>query len=112
MDPVFPAEFLAELTGDQVQWLLLHRAAFDSILGAFGGAGEGLQSVLHQRDQRRLAAADRAHEQQQPLADIEALGSRAKIFLHQQLNGIFQPKQGAAEKFVLSPSVTQLVHAS
>ncbi|MNV46449.1 hypothetical protein D3C71_1382820 [compost metagenome] len=74
MHPVFLAEFLAKLAGDQMKRFLLHRAALNGIHRAFRRAGEGFQTVLHQRDKRRFAAAHRPHEKQEALADVKPLG--------------------------------------
>ncbi|MNN85880.1 hypothetical protein D3C81_2032140 [compost metagenome] len=50
--------------GNQVEGLLLHRAAFNGIDGSGLCPGEFLHTLLEQGQQGGLASADRAHEQQ------------------------------------------------
>src|SRR5437667_12903396 len=65
-----------------MQWLLVHGAARDSIARAPLGARVGLKPPLEHGHNGALASAYRPHEQQNALADFEALGSRVEVFHH------------------------------
>src|SRR5215467_11086776 len=67
MHPEHLLEFAAQVAGNQVQGLLVHRAPFDRIDGH-----QLLESTLDPLDQRALPGADRSH-QIQHLAALLAL---------------------------------------
>src|SRR6266496_3143815 len=69
---VFALDFAPELLGDEMQRLLVHRAAGDAIQRPLLGARVGLQAALQHAHDRALATAHRAHEQENSFTDLEA----------------------------------------
>ena len=62
----------AQIFGNQVQRVLVHRAALDGVGRALIGLAVLFQAALDERDQRGLAAADRPDEHQNALANVQA----------------------------------------
>jgi len=63
-----------------VQRLLVHRAGGDGVERAALAAAVVFEAALDQADDSGLAAADRPHEQEDALADLEPLGRRVEVF--------------------------------
>src|SRR5215470_8115228 len=76
---VVPLDFGPQLRRDQMQRLLVHRTIFDGIDGAVVRPSPILQPSLQEGYNRGLAAPNRAHQQENPLADFESLTCRLEI---------------------------------
>src|SRR5206468_6412037 len=68
-----------QLVWHEVQRLLVHRAATIGVHRALIRSAVALEATLEQRDNGRLATANRSHEQENPLADLEPPGGRGEI---------------------------------
>ncbi len=79
VDPVLALDLGAQLVGDQVERLLVHWTAGDGVDRPVVGPGVALQAALEEADDRRLAAADGAHQEEDALADLEALGGGVEV---------------------------------
>ena len=77
-----PLHFRAEHFRDQVERLLVHRAALDGVDGAIVRARVRLQAALEHADDGRFAAADRPHQQEDPLAHLQPLAGGAEVVHH------------------------------
>ena len=94
-----------ELVREEVQRLLVHRAAGDGVDGASSSAGVLFEAALEHRDDRRLAAADRAHQQQDALAHLEPPGRRREV-VDQMLQRALDAEQLVREEVVAGVSPT------
>ncbi len=79
VDAVMLLDLGAQLGRDQVQRLLTHRTVLDGVDGSLVVARPVLEPALEHRDDGRLAAADRAHDQENALADLEPLGGGLEV---------------------------------
>src|SRR5581483_7848754 len=79
IDAVLLLDLGPEHVGDEVERLLVHGAALDRVHGAVVGTRIPLEPALEERDDRRLSAADRPHEQQDALAHLEAARGGAEV---------------------------------
>src|SRR5690606_36433467 len=89
----------------QVQGLLVHGTALDGVERTGFGAAVGFKTPLGQGYDGGFAAADRTHEEQDPLAHIQPAGGRVEVFFHQALQGLVQPKQVVGKKSVALAAV-------
>jgi len=94
---------------NQVKGFLVHGTSLDPVYGSGIGACILFQPSLQQGNDRGLSSADRTHQEQQALADVQPFRRRLKVFFHQGSDGIFQAEQFFTEKFVVS-TFTGLLH--
>ncbi|MNI19311.1 hypothetical protein D3C73_727450 [compost metagenome] len=95
-----PLNLRAQLQRNQMQRVLMHRAAFYSIHRSFIRPRILLQPPLQQGNQRRLAPADRSHQQQYPFAHIQTPGGGMEILLHQLFYGTVESKNLLLKKLI------------
>ncbi len=72
-------DFRAQLMRDQMQRFLVHRAVFDGVNRAALIRGPSFKPALEHVDDRRLASADRSHEQQDAFPHFQTLRGRFEI---------------------------------
>lgn len=99
VDAVVLLDFGAQFLGNEMHGVAVHRIALDGIHGARLGACPFLQSPLEQSDDGGLSSPDRAHQQENPLPHLQALGRRLEV-LDQLFNRLINAEKLLAEKVV------------
>jgi len=95
-----PFHFRPELVGDEMERFLVHRTSLDGVHRSLRRAGELLQPPLEHGDNGRFPAADRSHEEQDALADVQPFRRGMEIFLDELFDGPVQPENFLFKKFV------------
>src|SRR5690349_20321401 len=99
IDAVMFLDFTAQLMWDEMQRLFVHRTVFDGINRAGLDFGPIFKAALEHVDNRRLAAANRSHEQQDALAHFESLRRRFEI-LDDPRDGFFNTEELGVKEFI------------
>src|SRR5215471_3618319 len=92
VDAIMAFDLTSKLGRNKVQCFLVHRAVLDCIDRSVGCTRPFFEPSLEHRHDRRLASANRPHQQQYALADLQTLAGRLEV-LDDPGNGTFDSEQ-------------------
>src|SRR5262249_17805714 len=99
IDTVVSLDFRPELGWNQVQWLFVHRAILDCVHCAVSGSAPPLETTLEHRHDCGFASAYRAHQKENPLADLQPLAGRLEVLDHSP-DGSLETKRRRRKRFI------------